>query len=76
MNIFAATMKKFIAVIMLSAFALVPSVLADGGKTTDQNKPACKEKAKGECPAKKGCCPNGGSGQKTCPHAKDSPRST
>ncbi len=69
-------MKKLLAVLVLAAFALVPSLpAADDVKAGDKDQPTCpmKGKAKGECPAgdkKGGCCPSGGD-KGHCPAGKD-----
>jgi hypothetical protein len=65
------TMKKWIAILTLVAFAVVPAVLAGDGKCCDKDKAGQPEK--GCCPAgakKKGCCPQDGAAQKSAP-AKD-----
>lgn len=63
-------MNKIIAILILTAFALVPSLTAADGKCCDKDKAGQQEK--GVCPAgqKKGGCPMGG-GQKECPATKE-----
>jgi hypothetical protein len=69
---FTATMMKYIAIVTLAAFALLPSLTAGEGKCCDKNK--AEQQEKGCCPAgKKGCCPKDSGGKKECPAKEKAP---
>lgn len=65
------TMKKMIAIVVLTSFAMVGALSAGEGKCCEGD----KAPAKGCCPAgkKKEGCPKEGAGEKGCPAKEKAP---